>query len=168
MTALQESDAATSLLLNALLSNRRRIASATAAPSMIAPSTMLSGGIGSLANAATLYDLPTALSSTALTALDPISRPTTSLDLPRPNTAAPHPQTEYQSRFVVNRRKIADCSRKLRSRSRMAACVRLRIRYAITKAQLATHCDFVFTYRRGASSASQGPERTRRIGVTVL
>ncbi len=46
MTALPDSDAATSLVLNALFSNRRRIASATAAPSMIAPSTMLSGGIG--------------------------------------------------------------------------------------------------------------------------
>src|SRR5206468_7773655 len=115
MTALPDRDAATSLHLKPLLAKRRRIASATAAPSMIAPSTMLSGGIGSLANAETLYDLPTAFSSTALTALDPMSRPTTSLDLPRPNTAAPHPQTEYQSRFVVNRRKTADCSRKLRS-----------------------------------------------------
>src|SRR5438034_10474189 len=109
MTALPDNDAATSLHLNALLSNKRRIASETAAPSMIAPSTMLSGGIGSLANAATLYDLPVTFNSTALTALDPMSRPTTALDLPRPNTAAPHPQTGYQSRLPANRRKIADC-----------------------------------------------------------
>ena len=36
MTALPESDAATSLVLNALLSNSRRMASATAVPSMMA------------------------------------------------------------------------------------------------------------------------------------
>ena len=53
MTALPDSDAATCLVLNALLLNRRRIASATAPPSMIAPSTMLSGGTGSMPNAAT-------------------------------------------------------------------------------------------------------------------
>ena len=53
MTALPESDAATSLVLKAFDSKTRRIASATAAPSMMAPSTMLSGGIGSLPNAAT-------------------------------------------------------------------------------------------------------------------
>jgi hypothetical protein len=35
-------------------SNSRRIASATAAPSMIAPSTMLSGGSGSVPNPVTL------------------------------------------------------------------------------------------------------------------
>src|SRR5947208_1250965 len=108
MTAFPDSDAATSLLLNVLLSKSRRIASATAAPSMMAPSTMLSGGIGSLANAATLYVLPTALSSTALTALDPMSRPTTALDLPRASTAAPHPQSEYQPRQPADRQKIAD------------------------------------------------------------
>ena len=51
MTALPESDAATSFVLKALFSKSRRMASATAAPSMIAPSTMLSGGTGSMANA---------------------------------------------------------------------------------------------------------------------
>ena len=86
MTALPESEAATSFVLNALFSNRRLIASATAAASIIAPSTMLSGGTGSIANAMTLYPLPAALSSTALTALEPMSRPTTDFDLPRPNT----------------------------------------------------------------------------------
>src|SRR5204863_3321929 len=112
MTALPDRDAATSLHLKALLAKRRRIASATAAPSMIAPSTMLSGGTGSLANAATLYDFPTAFSSTALTALDPMSRPTTAFGLPRPNTAAPQPQSEYQSQPPVNRRKSAACRKK--------------------------------------------------------
>src|SRR5205823_3024937 len=86
MTALPESEAATSLLLNALFSNNRRIASATAAPSMIAPSTMLSGGTGWTANAPTLYPLPAGFSSTALTALEPMSSPTTAFDLPKPNT----------------------------------------------------------------------------------
>ena len=53
MTALPESDAATSFVLKAFDSNTRRIDSATAALSMIAPSTMLSGGIGSVPKAAT-------------------------------------------------------------------------------------------------------------------
>ena len=44
MTALPDSEAATSFVLMPRPSNSRRIASATAAPSMIAPSTMLSGG----------------------------------------------------------------------------------------------------------------------------
>src|SRR5215475_8844039 len=88
MTELPDSDAATSFVLNALFSNSRRIASATAAPSMIAPSTMLSGGTGSLARATTRKPFPAGLSSTALTALDPISRPTTAfVFLVRPNTS---------------------------------------------------------------------------------
>src|SRR5438445_3889740 len=86
MTALPESEAATSFVLKALFSNTRRIASATAAPSMIAPSTMLSGGTGWMAKATTFTLLPAVFSSTALTALDPMSRPTTAFDLPRPNT----------------------------------------------------------------------------------
>ncbi len=53
MTALPESDAATSFALEGLVLEQARIASATAAPSMIAPSTMLSGGTGSLATAIT-------------------------------------------------------------------------------------------------------------------
>ena len=77
ITALPDSDAATSLVLNAFDSKTRLMASATAAPSMIAPSTMLSGGIGSVPYAATRKPLPAALSSTALTALDPMSSPTT-------------------------------------------------------------------------------------------
>src|SRR5262245_42270738 len=86
ITALPESDAATSLGLNCLFSKTRLIASATAAPSMIPPSTMLSGGTGSMPNATTFHALPADFSSTALTALDPMSRPTTAFDLPRPNT----------------------------------------------------------------------------------
>jgi hypothetical protein len=54
MTAFPESDAATSFVLMLRAANRRRIASATAPPSIIAPSTMLSGGTGSLPNADTL------------------------------------------------------------------------------------------------------------------
>ena len=64
------------------------MASATAPPSMMAPSTMLSGGIGSLPKAVTLNALPVGFSSTALTALDPMSSPTTALLLPRPNTGS--------------------------------------------------------------------------------
>src|SRR5262245_25594562 len=87
MTALPESDAATSFVLKFFWSKRRRMASATAVPSMIAPSTMVSGGIGSTANAETLKVFPEGFSSTALTALDPMSRPTTGFDLRNPNTA---------------------------------------------------------------------------------
>src|SRR6478672_10547097 len=110
MTALPDNDAATSFDLNALFSNKRRMASATAAPSMIAPSTMLSGGTGSVPKAETRKaPLPEGVSSTALTALDPMSRPTTALDfLVRPNTCdvlflcfaacrrPPHGQSRYQ------------------------------------------------------------------------
>src|SRR3954471_2426130 len=81
ITALPESDAATSLVLMPRPSNRRRMASATAAPSMIAPSTMLSGGSDSVPKPVTLYVFPDALSSTAFTALEPISRPTRALAL---------------------------------------------------------------------------------------
>src|SRR5262245_28501571 len=77
MTALPDSDATTSLVLNAFDSKTRRIASATAVPSMMAPSTMLSGGTGSAPKAATRNPFPAGFSSTALTALEPISRPTT-------------------------------------------------------------------------------------------
>src|SRR6476660_2344650 len=81
ITALPESDAATSLVLIARPSNSRRMASATAAPSMMAPSTMLSGGRFSVPKPVTLYVFPDALSSTALTALEPMSRPTRALAL---------------------------------------------------------------------------------------
>ena len=54
ITALPESEAATSLVLMPRPSNSRRMASATAPPSMMAPSTMLSGGTGSLPKAETL------------------------------------------------------------------------------------------------------------------
>jgi hypothetical protein len=54
ITALPDSDAQTSFVWILLVSNSRRIASATAALSMMAPSTMLSGGIGSAPKAVTL------------------------------------------------------------------------------------------------------------------
>src|SRR5215212_6386986 len=82
MTALPEREAHTSLLLNALLlSNTRRMASATAPPSRMAPSTIASGGTCSIPNAATRNPLPAGLSSTALTVLEPMSSPTTDLGL---------------------------------------------------------------------------------------
>src|SRR5688572_3338115 len=82
ITALPESEAQTSFALNALLcSKTRRIASATAPASMMAPSTIESGGTGSLPNAATRNPFPDGFSSTALTALDPMSSPTTALVL---------------------------------------------------------------------------------------
>src|SRR5262245_66635975 len=48
---------------------------------MMAPSTMASGGTGAVAKAVTLCPLPDGLSSTALTVLEPMSRPTTGLTL---------------------------------------------------------------------------------------
>src|SRR4051812_20756569 len=44
---------------------------------MIAPSTIASGGTGSLPKATTRKPFPAGRSSTALTALEPMSRPTT-------------------------------------------------------------------------------------------
>src|SRR5262245_23371508 len=116
MTALPESDAATSFDLKALFSKSRLIESATAVPSMIAPSTMLSGGIGSMAKATTLKLLPTGLSSTALTALDPMSRPTTAFDFPKPNTVMSlkqvrHPQSRYQPQLAGSLPIPCDASR---------------------------------------------------------
>ena len=75
MTELPDRDAATSLALNCLFSNKRRTASATAPPSMMAPSTMLSGGMGSTPKAVTLNPLPDGFNSIAFTALDPMSSP---------------------------------------------------------------------------------------------
>src|ERR1051326_2404810 len=87
ITALPESDAATSFVLMWRPSNSRRIAAETAAASMIAPSTILSGGSGSVPKPVTRYDFPDVFSSTALTADDPMSRPTRAFALR--NTAHP-------------------------------------------------------------------------------
>src|SRR5215203_4419300 len=76
ITELPDSEATTSLALNRLLAKSRRTASATAPPSMMAPSTMLSGGTDSTPMAETRNPLPTDFSSIALTELDPMSRPT--------------------------------------------------------------------------------------------
>jgi hypothetical protein len=61
MTALPASEAATSFVRMFFDSKRRRIASATAAPSMMAPSTMLSGGTGLDAERGNLEGLARAL-----------------------------------------------------------------------------------------------------------
>ena len=58
MTAFPDSDPTTSVDLKLFFSNSCRMTSATAAPSTMAPSTMLAGGTGSLPMAATLYTLP--------------------------------------------------------------------------------------------------------------
>ena len=88
ITALPDNEAHTSFDLNALLpSNRRRTASATAPASIMAPSTIASAGSGSIAKATTRKALPDAFSSTAFTALEPISRPITVLLLPNTDTS---------------------------------------------------------------------------------
>ena len=61
MTALPDSDATTSFALNFGDCRTRRTASVTAPASMIAPSTMLSGGSGSTPIAATLKPRPDGL-----------------------------------------------------------------------------------------------------------
>src|SRR5688572_12222305 len=84
MTVLPESDAHTFLVLKAgVLSNSRLMVPTTASASMMAPSTIESAGTASLANADTLKLFPLGLSSTALTALEPMSRPTTALGVLR-------------------------------------------------------------------------------------
>src|SRR5215203_2803414 len=110
MTALPASEAATSFVRMFFDSKRRRIASATAAPSMMAPSTMLSGGTGSMPNAVTLNDLPEPLSSTALTALEPMSKPTTARDLPNTLDLAwpPHALHTVAPAGRVGRRSVPD------------------------------------------------------------
>src|SRR5262249_46739173 len=81
ITALPDGEAGPSFVLRLRPSKRRRIASPTAAPSMMAPSTMLSGGSDSVPNPVTLYDLPAAFNSTAFTADEPISSPTSAFAL---------------------------------------------------------------------------------------
>ena len=54
MTELPDSEATTSFVLMPVFSNTSRMTFATTPPSMIVPSTMLSGGTGSLPIAATL------------------------------------------------------------------------------------------------------------------
>jgi hypothetical protein len=83
ITALPESDAHTSFdLKERLCSNTFRMDSATAPASMIAPSTMASAGTGSAPYARTRKPLPDGFNSTAFTALDPMSSPTTDLFFP--------------------------------------------------------------------------------------
>src|ERR1035437_4966278 len=81
MTALPDSEATTSRVLMRLLSNSRLITSATAAAAMIAPSPIVSPGTGPAPKPTTLKDGPEGRSSTILTALEPMSSPTTGLIL---------------------------------------------------------------------------------------
>ena len=86
MTALPETPVATSPVLILLSWNRRWIESITAPESMIAPSTIASGGSGSIPMFRSWYSsppLPPTLSSTALTAEEPMSTPTSPFFLPK-------------------------------------------------------------------------------------
>ena len=79
MTALPETLVATSFVLILWALKRRWIASITAPESMMAPSTIASGGSGSMPMFTSWYSappLPPGFSSTALTAEEPMSRPT--------------------------------------------------------------------------------------------
>src|SRR5262245_42949096 len=103
MTALPESDAHTSFDLKAFFpSNTRRMASATETASMIAPSTIASGGTGSAPNAVTLYPLPAGFTSTALTALDPMSSPTIVLAFAKSAISSQGVTAELRNRCAVD------------------------------------------------------------------
>ena len=87
MTALPESEAATSLVLNALLLEQ--------APDGVGDGAAVDDGAVDDAvgrhrldgeRRRRLKPLPAGFSSTALTALEPMSRPTTGFVFPRPNT----------------------------------------------------------------------------------
>ena len=102
ITALPESDAATSRFLMPSRSKSRRMASATAVPSMMAPSTMVSAGSGSMPKATTFQPLPEAFSSTALTALDPISSPTTGFCFRNSTPTSPRSGTSLRLGLMPN------------------------------------------------------------------
>ncbi len=79
MTALPETLVATSLVLILRLAKRRLIASTIAPESMMAPSTMASGGSISIPAFVSLNSvpaLPTGFNSMSLTHEEPMSRPT--------------------------------------------------------------------------------------------
>ena len=91
ITALPETPVQTSGVLIFCAAKSRWIASMTAPESMMAPSTMASGGSGSMPMFVSWYSappLPPALSSTALMAEDPMSRPTRPFFLPNKPTGA--------------------------------------------------------------------------------
>src|SRR5881409_1505930 len=91
MTALPETLVATSFVLIFWAVKRRWMASMTAPESMMAPSTMASGGRGSRPRFTSWYSLPAfppGFSSTALMADDPISTPTSPFFLPKSATPA--------------------------------------------------------------------------------
>src|SRR2546428_8364834 len=90
ITALPDTLGATSFVLFCWAVNRRWMASMTAPESMMAPSTMASGGRGSRPRFTSWYSfpaLPPGFSSTALMADDPMSTPTSPFFLP--NSATP-------------------------------------------------------------------------------
>src|SRR6185295_15286097 len=92
MTALPETLVATSFVLIFWAVKRRWISSMTAPESMMAPSTIASGGSGSSPRLVSWYSLPPlppGLSSTTLIAEDPMSTPTSPLLLPNSATPAP-------------------------------------------------------------------------------
>src|SRR5438093_4859270 len=86
ITALPDTLVATSFVLIFWAVKRRWMASMTAPESMIAPSTMASGGSGSRPRFTSWYSfpvLPPGFSSTALIADDPMSTPTSPFFLPK-------------------------------------------------------------------------------------
>ena len=76
IAAWPDSDTATSFVLTLRRMWSRRIASLTTRASTMEPPTKLSWGNGSTPAATKLYESPDRRSSTAFTALEPISSPT--------------------------------------------------------------------------------------------
>src|SRR3990172_8502197 len=91
ITALPETEVATSAVLIFWVVKSLWMASITAPESMMAPSTMASGGRASMPRFRSWYSappLPPAFSSTALIAEDPMSTPTSPFFLPNRATSA--------------------------------------------------------------------------------
>src|SRR5438045_3717907 len=107
---------------------------------MMAPSTMLSAGTGSVPNAVILKPFPAGLSSTAFTALEPMSRPTTDFFLPKPNINTPlvreqvirQGQRQYQTSAADRTPKTDAQWQNVRHGARRAAAPVLRFRQRMT------------------------------------
>ena len=105
MTALPETPVATSAVLILLSWNSRWIESITAPASMIAPSTIASGGSDSIPMFRSWYSsppLPPTLISTALMAEEPMSTPTIPFFLPnRPTGVSSAERSRSRLRLFV-------------------------------------------------------------------
>src|SRR5258705_7771070 len=157
MTALPERDAQTSFVLKALLpSNTRRMASATDPASMMAPSTIASAGTGSMPNAVTRYPLPDGFSSTALTALDPMSSPTTVLAFPKSGIFPVVSTRKLGNGCAIRIAMSVLAAAKLSGFARYECANEARIRKRALSRKLLS-CSVIGRFRRGITRGGVGP-----------